>query len=120
LRRFDLVLRYELPSANAVVDTVRRRLHGFAVGGVDWNRVATEGVGFSPADLIRATEDAARRVVLAGADELHTDDLLEAFGRRRGLQLIGDGTPGTPAPSRARARRSGTVSSGRKRPRTSA
>src|SRR5690606_17385373 len=42
LRRFDLVLRYELPSANAVVDTVRRRLHGFAVGGVDWNRVATE------------------------------------------------------------------------------
>jgi SpoVK/Ycf46/Vps4 family AAA+-type ATPase len=120
LRRFDLVIRYELPSAEAVVDTVRRRLRGFAVSGVDWNRVATEGVGFSPADLIRATEDAARRIVLAGADELHTDDLLKAFERRRSLQLIGDGTSGTPTHRSARTGRSRTVSSGRKRPRTTA
>ena len=36
------------------------------------NRIATQGSGFSPADLIRATEDAARRIVLAGADEIST------------------------------------------------
>lgn len=118
LRRFDLVLRYELPTADAVVDTVRRRLRGFAVGGVDWNQISTEGVGFSPADLIRATEDAARRIVLAGADELRTDDLLQAFKRRRGLQLIGDGASQPATSGGARARRSGAVSSGRKRPRT--
>jgi SpoVK/Ycf46/Vps4 family AAA+-type ATPase len=112
LRRFDLVLRYDLPGLEAIVDTVRRRLRSFSTGRVDWNRIANQGIGFSPADLIRATEDAARRIVLAGADEISTQDLLQAFDRRRNLQLIGDGN-GAPQPSpstRSSSRRGGAIS----------
>lgn len=119
LRRFDLVLRYELPGPDAIVDTMKRRLHGFTVAGVDWNRVATEGAGLSPADLVRATEDAARRVVLSGADDLSTQDLLNALGRRRDLQLIGDadGAAHPAAFRRARGRASRKVSPGQQRSR---
>jgi SpoVK/Ycf46/Vps4 family AAA+-type ATPase len=119
LRRFDLVLRYDLPGPEAVVDTIRRRLRGFSTGRVDWNRIATQGSGFSPADLIRATEDAARRIVLAGADEVSTQGLLQALGRRRNLQVIGDGhgTPQSSPPSRSRSRRDGTFPTRKRRPR---
>ena len=117
LRRFDLVLRYDLPGPDAVIDTVKRRLHGFATAGVDWNHVAAEGTGFSPADLVRATEDAARRLVLSGADDLSTQDLLEALVRRRDLQLIGvmDGAAQSSASRRAGGRDGGTLPA-RKRP----
>jgi SpoVK/Ycf46/Vps4 family AAA+-type ATPase len=119
LRRFDLVLQYELPGLEAIVETVSRRLRGFSTGKVDWNRITAQGLGFSPADLIRATEDAARRIVLAGADEISTQDLLQALGRRRGLQLIGDcdGTPRPSPPGRSRSRREGTLPARKQRPR---
>jgi SpoVK/Ycf46/Vps4 family AAA+-type ATPase len=118
LRRFDLVLRYNLPGPDAIADTVRRRLRGFSTHKVDWNHIATQGSGFSPADLIRATEDAARRIVLAGADEISTKDILHAFGRRRGLQLIadGDGISRSSPSSRSRSRRDGTLPASNQRP----
>jgi MoxR-like ATPase len=89
LRRFDLVLRYQLPSPAEVVETVRRRLGGFDTAAVNWPDVATLGHGLSPADLVRATEDAARRIVLLGENGISSQDLLDAFARRRDLQLIG-------------------------------
>ena len=120
LRRFDLVLRYELPDPDAIVETVRRRLGGFKTGRIAWKQVATAASGLSAADLVRATEDAARRVVLSGQDAVSTPILLDAFERRRALQLIGDlngstrqgphsgadSGPGPKVPARPRSRRS--------------
>lgn len=108
LRRFDLVLRYELPGADAVIETVKRRLGGFDASDIAWDAVAPAGLGLPPADLVRATEDAARRVVLSGADKVSTQILLDAFDRRRALQLIGslDGTTRQASPRRS-GRRSG-------------
>lgn len=88
LRRFDLVLRYEQPSGDNIIETVRRRLAGFEVVDVEWERIARDGRGLSPADLVRATEDAARRIVLSGENIVSTEELTEAFARRRDLQLI--------------------------------
>lgn len=89
LRRFDLVLRYEQPGDAHIIETVRRRLGSFEIDAVNWTDVAGAGRGLSPADLVRATEDAARRIVLTGKNDLSTRDLLDAFSRRRALQLIG-------------------------------
>lgn len=90
LRRFDVVLRYELPDAKAIEQTVRRRLNGFQTGRIAWKQVADVANGLSTADLVRGTEDAARRAVLTGLEVISTPVLLDAFERRRTLQLIGD------------------------------
>ncbi|WP_297802867.1 ATP-binding protein [uncultured Brevundimonas sp.] len=90
LRRFDVVLRYELPDADAIEQTVRRRLNGFKTGRIAWKQLAAAAGGLSTADLVRGTEDAARRAVLSGLDTISTPALLDAFERRRTLQLIGD------------------------------
>jgi SpoVK/Ycf46/Vps4 family AAA+-type ATPase len=90
LRRFDVVLRYELPDAKAIEQTVRRRLNGFQTARIAWKQVADVANGLSTADLVRGTEDAARRAVLAGLETITTSVLLDALERRRTLQLIGD------------------------------
>jgi hypothetical protein len=120
LRRFDLVLRYEAPTAEHIIETVRRRLSGFHIEAVNWPKIAAAGAGLSPADLVRATEDAARRIVLTGENDISSDNLLYAFARRRGLQLIGgpDGAPRPPSPARPHRGRSTKVQTGanRRRP----
>lgn len=107
LRRFDLVLRYAPPSAVHIIETVRRRLQGFDTQTLDWPLVALAGAGLSPADLVRATEDAARRVVLTGKNEIALATLLDAFERRKTLQMIGDvdSSPFSPTSARASRRR---------------
>lgn len=82
-RRFDLTLEYELPDDNGVAETVRRRLLGFKVGAIRWPSVVQAGRGLSPADLVRATEDAARRAILNDQSAPTTDDLVAALERRR-------------------------------------
>lgn len=94
LRRFDVVLSYELPDAEAIERTVRRRLNGFKTSRIAWKQVVAAASGLSTADLVRGTEDAARRAVLSGLDTISTPVLLDAFERRRTLQLIG-GTNGS-------------------------
>lgn len=121
LRRFDLVLRYEQPTDEHIIETVRRRLLSFKTSQVRWENIADAGRGLSPADLVRATEDAARRTVLGGTDEISCEGLLESFERRRALQLIGtlDGHEKSPAPDRTGKRRSSKVPAGPGRRRTS-
>jgi SpoVK/Ycf46/Vps4 family AAA+-type ATPase len=120
LRRFDVVLRYELPDAKAIEQTVSRRLSGFQTGRIAWKQVAQVAAGLSTADLVRGTEDAARRAVLSGLETISTSVLLDALERRRTLQLIGetngssrqtshlgsDRGDGPELPPRARPRRS--------------
>ncbi len=118
LRRFDLVLRYSLPDADAVIETVRRRLIGFKTNRIAWKTVASAALGLSTADLVRATEDAARRAVLSGQEAVSTPTLVAAFERRRALQLIGDmnGAPQqTPHPGASPGRSKEVQSEGRRR-----
>lgn len=92
LRRFDLVLPYEMPDSAAIEKAIRRRLRGFETGCVDWRSVAQEAVGLSTADVIAAVEDAARRAVLQNLGAIQTSALVASLGRRRSLQSIGAGS----------------------------
>ena len=109
LRRFDLVLAYEIPTADAVEKAMRRRLQGFDISGVVWPEVTRSGAGLSTADVIAAAEDAARRAVLNRSDLVETDALITSLGRRRSLQGIG---------VELNAQRSTASDSSRPRPRT--
>lgn len=99
LRRFDLVLRYEMPSGPAIEKAMRRRLSRFDASTVDWFVVAHCAEGLSTADVIAAGEDAARRAVLANSSLIETSALIASIERRRSLQGIGAGVnaEGSPA-----------------------
>lgn len=112
LRRFDLVLSYELPDVAAIQQAMERRLHGFSIGRVSWERVTESGVGLSTADVVAAAEDAARRAVLSDKDKIATQELIDALQRRRSLQGLGtdDNDEKSETLSSAKPRKTKTVS----------
>jgi SpoVK/Ycf46/Vps4 family AAA+-type ATPase len=100
LRRFDLVLPYEMPTGSAIEKALRRRLTGFEANSVDWGDVTNRAEGLSTADVVAAAEDAARRTVLANQDRIETTALIASLDRRRALHGIG-GMAGDDEGSRA-------------------
>jgi len=91
LRRFDLVLSYDLPDASSIRLALERRLIGFSTERLSWKKVTDCAIGLSTADIISAAEDAARRAVLGDRDRITTSDLLDSLERRRSLQGLGSG-----------------------------
>ncbi len=89
LRRFDLVLPYEMPKGPAIEKALRRRLTGFDATSVDWADVTHHADGLSTADVVAAAEDAARRTVLSHQDRIETTALIASLDRRRSLHGIG-------------------------------
>ena len=89
LRRFDLVLMYGLPSAEAIQKVMSRRLLGFDISEIDWTKVTEQAQGLSSADVIQASMDAARRAVLDSKTKILSGDLLDSIGRRKDLQALG-------------------------------
>lgn len=112
LRRFDLVLSYEMPDELAIRQALQRRLIGFSVDQIAWNSVASCAMGLSTADAVAAAEDSARRAVLNDTNKIATQDLLDALERRRSLQGVGTDDNGTrpKALSPSRPRKPASVS----------
>ena len=84
-RRFDTVVRYDLPSAGEGVEVMKMRL-GPLGDGLEWHKIGAEGGGMSHADLVKAAEAAGKKAVMRGEDRVHTADLIEALSIRRGGQ----------------------------------
>lgn len=89
LRRFDLVLPYEMPRGPAIEKALRRRLVGFDTETIDWAGITHHAEGLSTADVVAAAEDAARRAVLAHRERIETPALVASLDRRRMLHGIG-------------------------------
>lgn len=81
-RRFDLVISYDLPDADAAIAVMKNRLRGKATG-LRWSRVKSETVGLSHADLVKAAEAAAKRSFLAGRTTVPIEALLVALRERK-------------------------------------
>ena len=88
LRRFDLVLLYNLPNSTAIEKAMSRRLIGFNVSGVQWEHVVSQAEGLSSSDVIQAAMDAARRAVLNSKKSISSNDLVRSIGRRKDLQAL--------------------------------
>lgn len=91
LRRFDLVLPYEMPGPDAIETALKRRLRAFNTEMVSWPKVVDEARDLSTADIVAAGEDAARRAVLQGSGDIETGALVVSLGRRKSLHDIGMG-----------------------------
>ncbi len=91
LRRFDLVLMYELPNPKATQKAMSRHLLNFDVSSIQWKKVTDKAHGLSSSDVVQAAMDAARRAVLNSETNIESADLLDSLGRRKDLQALGTG-----------------------------
>lgn len=85
LRRFELILPYELPDSSSIGKAMKRRLIGFDTKNTNWAKISQEALGLSTADVIASAEDAARRAVISDSDEINTTMLTASLRRRRSL-----------------------------------
>lgn len=81
-RRFDVVIKYELPDADQAAEVMRTRL-GPLGRGLRWAAVQDSAAGLSHAELVKAAETAAKQVILSGEQRVTVTDLAEALQARR-------------------------------------
>jgi len=82
-RRFDDVIRYDLPTDGMSRRLVENRLSIFDVQHLRWDPILKAAKGMPHADIVKACEDAAKDAVLCGRRQIRTTDLTRAITRRR-------------------------------------
>jgi len=82
-RRFDDVVRFEVPTRNLVIRLLQERLAGFRTEDVDWMALAQEAEGLSHGDLARACEDAAKDMVIESREAVQGPGLRKAIQARK-------------------------------------
>jgi SpoVK/Ycf46/Vps4 family AAA+-type ATPase len=83
IRRFDDVLTYDLPDATEIVATLKRALSAFPTERIRWEELAREATGLSYADIVGASNDAAKDMVLSERSILPEEDILRALQDRK-------------------------------------
>lgn len=78
-RRFDDVLEYAFPDSEIISRLLQGRLSSFDTKAVDWPAMVTAAEGLSQAEVARAAQEAAKRVVLSNREAVSDEDLLIAI-----------------------------------------
>lgn len=81
-RRFDTVMEFALPDSEGVRAVIANSLAGFQTSNLTWKRVLAAAEGLSHAEIVTASENAAKRTVLSGRSRVLTDDLVGALQER--------------------------------------
>lgn len=82
-RRFDDVIRYQLPAEHDLHDLVANRLAAFQIDRCQLESVARQAVGLSHAEVCRACDEAAKVAVLNDRRRIQVDDLERAIKLRQ-------------------------------------
>lgn len=82
-RRFDDVIRYDLPDKERIVETLKSKLGNFAAKGVLWSKAATAARGLSFADVARACEEAIKDALIHQRLSVTNAELIHAILDRK-------------------------------------
>lgn len=85
-RRFDTVIEYTAPSAEAAQKVMSSRLTLLDTSDIDWSEAVAAAHGLSHGELARACEHAAKDAILAHRRRVSTQDLIAALEERRTAQ----------------------------------
>ena len=86
LRRFDLVLSFELPSEAQIKQIILSALRPFKAKRLSWEKLFEASQGLSQAEITRATEDAVKSAILNESDTVTSDQLIRRLTERRVMQ----------------------------------
>lgn len=81
-RRFDEVLRYDLPKQSVARDLLASRLSAFGFNENWWNVIANHTAGLSHAELVGAAEDTMKQAILRGGGRATPEILKEKLTKR--------------------------------------
>jgi len=80
-RRFDDVLRFEMPSQDSMIDLLKRRLARSSID-LDYDTLAAAAFGLSYADIQRACDDSLKDMIVASRDHIAMQDIIRAIRER--------------------------------------
>lgn len=83
-RRFDDIIEIPKPGTNEIKKLIMMTLANLEVSYIDWNVILKATKGFSAAQVIKASREAAKTSVLEGKDVVTHELLLEAVNNTRG------------------------------------
>lgn len=85
-RRFDAVMTYSLPNARQSISVIRARL-GSMAAGTSFPKLSEYTDGLSHADLVKASEAAAKSALMRGENHVSRDDVVVALISRRSASI---------------------------------
>jgi SpoVK/Ycf46/Vps4 family AAA+-type ATPase len=85
-RRFDEVISYELPEADAAKALLSRRLGKFKLKTADWAILRNSIEGLSQGELVRAVDSVIREAILEGASKIEAKALNSALTDRQNFK----------------------------------
>jgi SpoVK/Ycf46/Vps4 family AAA+-type ATPase len=85
-RRFDEVIAYDVPDAEAARLLVQRRLGRLKLASRDWIGLAELTRGLSQGELVRAADAVVKAAILAGQDKATAGDLKAALEDRQAFR----------------------------------
>ena len=95
LRRFDLVLPFEMPNDDEIRRIVRACLRPMKYPNLAWKRIVDAGRGLSQSELSRAAEKAVKTAILDERGRLTTMDVVGALDERREMREAFTGAQGS-------------------------
>ena len=82
-RRFDDVIEYELPTFTVIQTLIKTRIVNFKGSWTDWDSILKVAEGLSQAEIVRATEDAVKTIVLSEQTIISEEVLIESLTERK-------------------------------------
>ena len=86
-RRFDDVIKYKLPDAKIIRELIESHLITFKIGWQDWSKIIEQANGLAQAEIVRATEEAAKQAVLSSSQKVNENSLISAIMERKDLNF---------------------------------
>ena len=86
-RRFDVIVPFDKPTREQLVDLLKLRLGAVGFGEQDAERLAGSAEGWSFADVVRACDDAVRSMALDDREEISERDVVAALEELKRREL---------------------------------
>jgi SpoVK/Ycf46/Vps4 family AAA+-type ATPase len=84
-RRFDDVIKYTVPGDETIRRLIETHLLMFKTEYDDWESILDSSQGLSPAEIIRATDEAAKQAVLSDTEKICQQALISAILERKNV-----------------------------------
>lgn len=82
LRRFDLVLEFEMPSDEQIKKLVTKYVRPLKHSRLGWKSIVKAAQGLSQSEIARASEDAVKTAILDERTTIATNDILQRLNDR--------------------------------------
>ncbi|GAX89091.1 AAA family ATPase [Effusibacillus lacus] len=85
-RRFDDVFEIPKPGAEEIKQIVQMTLSALQTTEFDWDIIVQESAGLSAAQIVRAAQDAAKRVILSADEIISQEVLVQSIREHNGVR----------------------------------